>query len=184
MLLLIPLMFFSGFELSFWAGEFTLLMDSKKIGIVMSVLGAAEVVGGLILGKLSDIVGRKISVTFALIVYCGGLTIAWFAKLHPTWFYMYYLAALCFGIGDSLFNTQIYASLGTLYKGDYLVPAFSVFQFFQNMGSAIGFFYSPLFPMDGSDGTLAQPAILAALGVGSLFSFVLTDLTPRKDVNQ
>jgi len=38
--------------------------------------------------------------------------------------------------------------------------------------------------MDGSDGTLAQPAILAALGVGSLFSFVLTDLTPRKDVNQ
>jgi hypothetical protein len=49
MLLLLVIMFYSGFELSFYSGEFPLIMDdSKLIGAVMSCLGAAEVLGKLL----------------------------------------------------------------------------------------------------------------------------------------
>ena len=46
----------------------------------MSVCGAAEVFGGVVLGKVSDIVGRKISVTFAMTCYSVGLVLSWLLK--------------------------------------------------------------------------------------------------------
>lgn len=57
-------------------------MDQKVVGAVMGVLGAAEVnsviylimlkvFGGVVLGKLSDIIGRKVVVVGAILVYSG-----------------------------------------------------------------------------------------------------------------
>jgi hypothetical protein len=44
------------------------------------------------------------------------------------------MAAVCFGIGDSVLNTQIYALLGKLYSGQVMVRSFTVFQLYQNLG--------------------------------------------------
>jgi len=169
------LMFFSGFELSYFSGEFPLLMDQKIIGAVMSVFGVAEVLGGLVLGKLSDIVGRKAMVVTGLLLYCGALVLSWIGKFHPTKFvYMWFVAAAGLGLGDSLFNTQIYASLGTLFPEHEMVAAFTIFQLLQNIGSAAGFIITPYLPVHGDGGTMDLLIILAGIGLVAtlLFMFV------------
>jgi len=171
MLLLLMLMFFSGFELSYFSGEFPLLMEKKIIGAVMSVFGVAEVLGGLVLGKLSDIVGRKLMVLAGLGFYCGALVLSWVAKFHPVQLsYLWFIAAAGLGLGDSLFNTQIYASLGTLFTESEMVAAFTIFQLLQNIGSAVGFIITPYLPVHGTHGTMDLLIILAATGLlGTLF---------------
>ena len=55
--LLFPMFFWTGFELAFWTGEFTLLLDSKVIGLVLVFEGIAEVISAVTLGWLSDHLG-------------------------------------------------------------------------------------------------------------------------------
>lgn len=49
-----------------------------------------------------------------------------------------YTAALGLGLGDSLFNIQIYAALAQMFEAKEVVAAFSVFNLLQNIGSAVG----------------------------------------------
>ena len=53
--------------------------------------------------------------------------------------YMAYIAGVLFGCADCLFNTQVYALLGELFGNDQSADAFKIFQFFQNVGGAVGF---------------------------------------------
>jgi len=179
MLLMLMIMFYSGFELSYFSGEFPLLMEKNLIGAVMSVFGASEVVGGVLLGKLSDVVGRKSMMVFAYFSYCSGLFLSWIIKIHPHRMWLAFIAAIGLGLGDSTFNTQIYASLGTLFPGDETVAAFTVFQFVQNVGSAVGFYYSPYLPVHGDKGTFYQLIILAAVGGVSTLLFLIVNLKKR-----
>jgi hypothetical protein len=113
------------------------------------------------------------------------------------------VAALCYGVADCIFNTQVlsrcaafspaircaraapqvYSVLGERYPEGELVNVFTVYQasapsrprghvlgsappltmagtarvqLLQSVGSAVGFFYSPLLPLHGDDGTLFQ----------------------------
>ena len=77
-------------------------------------------------------------------------------------------------------NTQIYASLGTIFPdGAATVAAFTVFQFLQNIGSAVGFFYSPHVPVHGPNGTIAQLSVLAGMAALGTLLFFLVRLQPR-----
>ena len=53
--------------------------------------------------------------------------------------YRAYMAGVLFGCADCLFHTQVYALLGELFGNDQSADAFKIFQFFQNVGGAIGF---------------------------------------------
>jgi MFS family permease len=182
MLLLLPVMFFTGFELSFYSGTFPkLIIPTKDVGLVMTSFGAAEVICGLLVGKLSDHVSRKIIVMFACVAYTGALVLSWLLLQHPSQQLFAYGAAVCVGIGDSTFNTQIYATLGTLYPGSDAVSAFTIFQFVQNVGSAVGFFYEPLLPLGlGTSGSLIQLYIVFGVGVLGTFLYLFVNLTPRE----
>ena len=48
------------------------------------------------------------------------------------------MAALGLGLGDSLFNIQIFAAISNIFSTTESVAAFSVFQLLQNVGSAVG----------------------------------------------
>jgi len=177
-ILMLVLMFFSGFELSYFSGEFPLLMDPKLIGVVMTVFGAAEVIGGVVFGKLSDIVGRKAMVVTGLVVYCAALVLSWMGKFHSSEYnyYLWFIAAACLGLGDSLFNTQLYASLGTLFPEHEMVAAFTIFQLLQNLGSAAGFIISPYLPVHGNNGTMDLLIILAGCGLVGTLLFMFVNL--------
>jgi MFS family permease len=134
----------------------------------------------LIFGKLSDIVGRKIVLTFAMLCYSGALALSWFIKVYNHHTYLWYIAAVGLGLGDSTFNTQIYATLGSVFGVKDTVAAFTVFQLLQNIGSAIGFFYSPYLPVHGPHGTFYQLIILGVIGWLGTFLFWTIDIPKGK----
>jgi len=129
-LLLAPIQFFSGLELSFWAGEFTLMLSPDVIGLVLCFTGLAEVLGGFVFGKLSDSCGRTVSLGLGGALYLTGLGLAGWLRstssavagsstLQPQWAgapAVAYVAAFCFGAGDSAFNTNIYAIIAALFR--------------------------------------------------------------------
>lgn len=79
-------------------------------------------------------------------------------------------------------NTQIYASLGTLFPSPRkTVAAFTTFQFFQNIGSAAGFFFFAHVPVHGTRGTLIPLEILAGVGWLGALLFLLVRLQPVPD---
>ena len=107
--LLAPMYFFSGLELSFWSGEFTqLLADASVIGLVLTLAGVGEVVGGLVFGRLSDRVGRSGSMLLGVGLYAGALGLTVWMKRGGADAVMVadaplvaYAAALLFGLADS-----------------------------------------------------------------------------------
>lgn len=93
-------MFYSGFELAYVSGEFPLLLpDSESIALVMCAFGVSEVFGGIVLGKVSDLVGRKIMVTFAFLSYSAALPLSWWIQFNGGKIYLCYIAAVCMGLG-------------------------------------------------------------------------------------
>jgi hypothetical protein len=181
-LLLLPCFFLTGFELAFWSGEFTQLLDQNVIGLVLMFTGFGEIFGGIILGHLSDaLLGRSLTQIIGVVLYGTGLGLVVVLKeLNPaphwhdvTW--VAFIAAFCFGVGDSIFNTQGYALVGHLYHGKDSVGAFTIYQLFQNFGSAAGFYYSPLLPVHGANGTYAQIYILGSLLLVSGVLYVAVD---------
>ncbi len=75
-----------------------------------------------------------------------------------------------------MFNTQIYASLGTLFPESETVAAFTIFQLFQNVGSAAGFIITPYVPVHGAHGTMDLLIILAGTGVIGTLLFLFVNL--------
>jgi len=120
MLLLLPIFFFSGGELAFWTGEFPLLLSNQAyIGLVLSLAGVGEVLGGYSFGRLSDTVGRSASVILALGFYAGALVLTCLMKTggahvtagptlsgNPGPPYISFVAALFFGLADSGLNAN------------------------------------------------------------------------------
>jgi hypothetical protein len=110
------------------------------------------------------------------------------------------LAALGFGLGDSIFNTQTYRLLGTerLFSwfiftlmfylfdsiqsiltslcqlfSERIVGAFTLFQLFQNIGSAVGFYYAIGIPLLGPNSSYTQIYIQSVvLSIAVLLAFI------------
>lgn len=136
------------------------------------------------MGWISDHLGRSSAVVLGSAVYGGGLALVLLIKygyiLTPSILSIplaAFAAAFCFGIGDCTFNTQTYAILGQLFgKNEHeSVAAFTIFQFTQNIGSAVGFFTAPHLPLHGSDGTywpvVIQAAVMVCAGVLFIFTY-------------
>lgn len=190
-LLLLPAFFLTGYELAFWTGEFPRLLKDHVIGLVLMFAGLGEIIGGLTISPLSDRIGKSKTMVFGTVCFFGaalGLTALLKQKrvLDPVLFeapLIAYFAALCFGIADSTFNTHVYALLGrvseVLHKstGDRgaVVGTFTIFQLFQNFGSAVGFYYSPLFPLHGEDGTMVQVYLQGGVALVACVLYVIAD---------
>lgn len=127
-LMLTPMYIFSGLELSFWSGEFSQFLQPSVIGLVLSFAGVGEVVGGLVFGKISDQYGRSVSITIGSVCYAAGLGISCYMKQQdytpdpqvlgaPG---VAYIAALLFGLGDSAFNTNLYALVAQIWQTPHL----------------------------------------------------------------
>jgi MFS family permease len=187
LLLLLPFAW-TGVELAFWTGEFTRLLDEDVIGLVLMWSGVGEIVGSVLVGRLSDRLGRTPLYTIGTAVYGAGLYLAGAVHVRAHWAdaprlesapWSAYVSAFCFGVGDATFNTQIYAILGQLSHQLGSVELFTVFQLLQNAGSAAGFYVSPYLPLHGDSGTNAQLMLQAGLLASSLISFLAADALVR-----
>eukprot|EP00696_Hemimastix_kukwesjijk_P002148 gnl/Hemi2/1262_TR453_c0_g1_i1.p1 gnl/Hemi2/1262_TR453_c0_g1~~gnl/Hemi2/1262_TR453_c0_g1_i1.p1 ORF type:complete len:474 (+),score=77.04 gnl/Hemi2/1262_TR453_c0_g1_i1:42-1463(+) len=191
-LLLLPFLY-TGLALSFWTGTFPLLMDVKAHGLVLSTAGLANVLAGLSLGRLSDVIGRWATIVLGGAVYfCGVVCCAVLASHNqndPLWSVsiagidcplLAFAAAVAYGVGDSSFSTQSSALLGQLYANTpHVADAFTIFLFGQNVGGSIGFFVATVAPVRRSAGwgmDIFQVWLQGAALLLAVAGFVAADL--------
>ncbi|KAF6143222.1 hypothetical protein GIB67_038063 [Kingdonia uniflora] len=139
MLLIIPLIAYSGLQQAFVWAEFTKEIVSPALGVPgvggsMAVYGAFDAICSLIAGRFtSDLSSITLIVSGGALIQpnCGTI---W--SIYPL------LMAAMLGIGDGVFNTQLSAVLGMLFRHD-TEGAFAQFKVWQSATIAVVFFVSP-----------------------------------------
>ncbi|KAN0029755.1 hypothetical protein ACTA71_007892 [Dictyostelium dimigraforme] len=144
-LLIVPLLY-SGISQSFFFGIFPNLLGKEWLGYVLAVFGFCDAAGSMVMGKLSDIFGRKILVVLSTLFCVSGTVLCYLlnrlvVKSQQQMPYYFIVAALL-GLADAGFNTQLYALIGVIYpkKGE---AAAGVFKFVQSTATAAAFVYGP-----------------------------------------
>lgn len=149
MVLLIPLIAYSGLQQAFVWAEFTKYIVQPKMG--ESGVGGAMAIYGLFDAICSAAVGR---LTFGLksitVIVCGGgiiqaFVLLWILLNHSVDYGVVgvLIIAAMWGIGDGVLNTQLSAFLGILYN-DNLEGAFAHLKLWQSFSVAVVFFLNPL----------------------------------------
>ncbi|CAH0389244.1 unnamed protein product [Bemisia tabaci] len=199
MLLLCLTFFYSGLELSFYSGVYGTCLGKIKhfgdaakqlVGMNGIFVGFGEVLGGLffgIMGKKTARWGRDAIVIAGFIIHIlsffliflnvpNDATISKDTTIESYITPNKFIAILCsflLGFGDSIFSTQIYSILGSMYSEDS-APAFAVFKFMQSIAAAISFFYSDTFYLTVQ---LSLLVIFATIGTAS---FCIVEYTAKK----
>eukprot|EP01132_Coremiostelium_polycephalum_P002142 gene2142-2640_t len=175
--LLIVALLYSGISQSFFFGVFPPLSGKYYLGYIMAVFGTCDALGSVIMGKLSDIIGRKSLIIFSTLCCLGGSIFAYIihTKIEENQIALYFICAGLLGLADAGFNTLMYALIGIIYprKGE---SAVAVFKFVQSIASAIAFFY-------GKYAVLYQHVIiLNSLVIPSCILFLIVDIkyAPKK----
>ncbi|KAL3536379.1 hypothetical protein ACH5RR_004840 [Cinchona calisaya] len=150
-LLVVPLIAYSGFQQAFVWAAFTKYvvqptLGETGVGGVMAVYGAVDAVCSLAAGRLTSglstitvivLSGVFIqAIAFLLLFVNYSMIEGVFGFLYP------FLIAALLGIGDGVLNTQLSAFIGILFKHN-LEGAFAQLKFWQSLSIAIVFFMSP-----------------------------------------
>eukprot|EP01027_Heterolobosea_sp_BB2_P005155 GEZU01007911.1.p1 GENE.GEZU01007911.1~~GEZU01007911.1.p1 ORF type:complete len:481 (+),score=140.46 GEZU01007911.1:134-1576(+) len=133
--LIIALILYSGYSQSYFFGVMTKQMTKNWLPWVMSAFGATETIGSIVLGKLSDVLGRRLALCLTFLFQATGIAFSFFIdKYQP---YFFFLTACTFGFGDSGVNTQMYALVGYLFQTQ-TAPAFAALKFIQSLSMTGG----------------------------------------------
>eukprot|EP01133_Synstelium_polycarpum_P015014 gene15014-17756_t len=142
-LMLIVALLYSGISQSFFFGTFPSVVGKENLNYVMAAFGAFDAIGSVVIGKLSDIIGRKPLIIFATMCTIGGTVFVYIIDTHITEnkLILFYVCSGIMGFADAGYNTLVYSLLGSLYptRGE---SAAAVFKFVQALASAAAFFYS------------------------------------------
>ncbi|XP_059095962.1 UNC93-like protein MFSD11 [Tigriopus californicus] len=199
MLLLCVTFFYTGLELTFWSGVYGPSIGFTKafglqakslVGLHGILIGAGEIVGGLLFGIFGHVVvkrGRDPIIILGFLTHC----ITFFGIFlnlpnsapsgnadHASAYIESnaYLAIACsfsLGFGDACYNTQIFSILGSVYS-DNSAGAFALFKFVQSTGAALAFFYSYVAPL------YYQLLFLVILCVLGTLTFLRVELNTRR----
>ncbi|KAK4281384.1 hypothetical protein QN277_012886 [Acacia crassicarpa] len=182
MLLIIPLISYSGLQQAFVWAEFTKYVVTPTLGIsgvgsAMAVYGAFDGMCSLAAGRLTSgltsitsivSVGAFVqAVAIVLLLLDLRISSGFLSSVYPL-----FLAALL-GIGDGVLNTQLSALIGMLFKHD-TEGAFAQLKIWQSATIAVLFFLSPHISF------LAVVVIMLALLIFSFGCFLLVTLKVAK----
>ncbi|KAF5476020.1 hypothetical protein F2P56_007767 [Juglans regia] len=182
MLLIIPLIAYSGLQQAFVWAEFTKEIVTPALGVsgvggAMAVYGAFDAICSLTAGRLTSgltsitliVSGGAViqAIVFLWILLIYRLTSGVLGIMYPL------LMAAILGIGDGVFNTQLNALLGILFKHD-MEGAFAQLKVWQSASTAVVFFLSPYISLK-----VMLLVMLAALGL-SYSGFLLLTLKVEK----
>ncbi|KAG6643138.1 hypothetical protein CIPAW_09G189500 [Carya illinoinensis] len=177
MLLVIPLIAYSGLQQAFVWAEFTKEIVTPALGVsgvggAMALYGAFDAICSLTAGRLTS------GLTSITLIVSGGAVIQAIVFL---WILLIYrltsgvlgivyplLMAAILGIGDGVFNTQLNALLGILFKHD-MEGAFAQLKVWQSASTAVVFFLSPYISLK-----VMLLVMLVALGLSYSVFLLLT----------
>lgn len=197
MLLLSITFIYTGLELGFWSGVysscigFTKALPNRKelVGMSGIFMGLGEIIGGGLFGILGNKTvryGREPIIAAGFVIHVASFIIIYLNLPDESPFYdtfgcaiicsSPFLAILCsflLGLGDSFYNTQIYAMLGSVYA-DSSAPAFAIFKFTQCVGASASFIYAE------SLGLYWQLRILLITVLIGTVSIIIVELRVKK----
>lgn len=78
------------------------------------VMALATVVSAVVMGKISDIIGRRPVVLFIYFLYTIFVILLFVVYHFNLQYYLSYVMLFIFGFSDSSMNTQVYASMFAL----------------------------------------------------------------------
>ncbi|GAB2235654.1 hypothetical protein Drorol1_Dr00026086 [Drosera rotundifolia] len=151
LLLIIPLFGYSGLQQAFVWAEFTKEIVKPALGEsgvagIMVVYGAFDAVCSLVAGRITSnlssvtlIVAGGSFAQAAILIWIlvkYSATSGVLGMIYPA------LMAAALGIGDGVFNTQIYAMIGMLFEND-MEGAFAQLKLWQSGCTAVVFFLTP-----------------------------------------
>lgn len=148
MLLLLPLLVYSGLQQAFIWGDFTECIVTPALGLsliggVMAAYGAADAGFSLVAGRLSA--GKS---SISTLIFFGAvaqlLVLVWLVlkqsyESNLEGYLSLFGLAIIWGLGDAAFNTQISALLGILYPND-TEAAFAQWKIWQSAATSVVFF--------------------------------------------
>lgn len=150
--LLIPMMFYSGISQGFFYSDFTsqIITPSKGsnwIGFVLASFGLIDAISCFVLGRLADylswghkfaafvgLVTQFVCLSLFLIVETQGIT----ATFFNTHYYLLFISACIWGVGDAAWNTLPNIMMGFFYPNK-TEGSFSILKFWQSVGFGAGF---------------------------------------------
>ncbi|KAG9445045.1 hypothetical protein H6P81_016385 [Aristolochia fimbriata] len=156
MLLIIPLLAYSGLQQAFLWDYFNKYIVEPALGVpgvggVMAVFGAADVICSVVAGRSTS------DLSSVTLIVSGGaflqllVLLSFLLKYSMTSGVVRYifplLVAVIWGIGDGIFNTQLNATLGMLFKHD-TEAAFAQLKVWQSAATSLVFFASPYMTFD------------------------------------
>ncbi|OQV20921.1 putative UNC93-like protein MFSD11 [Hypsibius exemplaris] len=164
MVILMPMFFYIGIEGCFWGSVYITALgytdrfgerQEEMVGLAGVFAGGGEIAGGLILGLLGKWMhfnGKDSALMFGMILHIVACYLTFLntpaeSALAETkdWPYIGepnpYLAmfvSFIFGLGDALWNNQLMAYLGEVYRHE-CVSVFAVYQFWCALAAALAF---------------------------------------------
>ena len=151
-LVLIPTICYLGAVQGFISGAIPpLIIDKSQKFLLFAFYGFVTVCAAIISGKLSDYFGRRLLFfvigALAHLIIFGLLLVRWNPPFDPNRWDMFIIMMICFSMGDSIFNTQIYAVISMLYGEKHPTDAFACMKLFQAGSIGIAFVEQVYFPL-------------------------------------
>eukprot|EP00051_Salpingoeca_urceolata_P000975 m.37679 g.37679 ORF g.37679 m.37679 type:complete len:449 (+) comp11125_c0_seq1:512-1858(+) len=156
-LLIAPAMAYTGLELTFWSARYPTVLGGKLKGVTLPkefdyraigysglVVGTAEIIGGMLMGKVADRFGRSWVIVVAMGFHAVSLFVIYVNFLSGVMTPDLRVALACsfgLGFGDSCLNTAMYAILSGLWT-DQASQAFALYKFYQSAFAGIAFVYA------------------------------------------
>ncbi|KAJ6817443.1 UNC93-like protein 3 [Iris pallida] len=171
-LLIIPLLAYSGLQQAFVWAEFTKRIVKPALGVsgvggAMAVYGAGDAICSILAGRLTS------SLASVTLIVCGGaflqsivlfwllfgysLTSGLLGSVYPL------LMAAMLGVGNGVFNTQLNALVGMLFKRE-TEAAFAQLKLWQSGAIAVIFFLSPYISLQAMLLTMVAALCIALSG--------------------
>ncbi|KAI3859813.1 hypothetical protein MKW92_048339 [Papaver armeniacum] len=171
MLLIIPLIAYSGLQQAFVWAEFTKEIVKPAPGVsgvggLMAVYGVFDAISSLVSGAitsgLSSITLITPSGAFVQLVVLLWILLGYSATTGVLGYVYPLLMAAMLGVGDGIFNTQLNALLGILFKDD-TEGAFAQLKVWQSASIAVVFFLYPHITLQAMILTMIAALVLAVV---------------------
>ncbi|XP_013411924.1 protein unc-93 homolog A [Lingula anatina] len=178
LLLLVPLVVYTGMAQGFVYGDFTksfvnCSLGVHNLGLVMISFGATNAVSCFSLGFLNKYTPRSHIIIAGTFFNVGILIVLLIWIPDHTDIPMFFVVAACLGVCDSIWQTQTNSLFGVIFRSRQ-TEAFANFRMFQATGLAISFGYSYFLCVE------TKVFILGTTLVAALAGYVVLEWRQRK----
>ncbi|KAK8779181.1 hypothetical protein V5799_019478 [Amblyomma americanum] len=140
---ILPLTVYSGVQQAFLIADFNQAYVSCALGIhyvgfIMITYGVADAIFSMGFGLITKVIGRVPVFIFGSVVNGAILVVMCTWRPTPDDFYVFFVIAGCWGIGDAVWQTQVNAFYGTVFTDDE-EAAFANYRLWESFGFIIGF---------------------------------------------